>query len=145
MILWHKDFLERVKKSIAAANEELGLASWLSDGGKNGGIRAIWGKRASWLSDVLHAAREQVKQQEHVGNWIPCVKDNDVWFFCSCCGFVMANSNYAADYEELGIDSASLNADKVWDHCPHCGQFQRKHFNPEEIDSLRNKWENGEL
>jgi len=61
---WHKDYLNSVKKSIAEANEELGKAMYLSECGANAGIRTIWSKRASWLSDLLHAAREQVEIQE---------------------------------------------------------------------------------
>lgn len=63
-MLWHKDYIERVKKSISEANEELGKAMYLSECGSNAGIRAIWSKRASWLSDLLYAAREQLETQE---------------------------------------------------------------------------------
>lgn len=144
-MFWHKDYLERVKRAISSANEELGLASYLGECGKNSGIRAIWSKRAFWLSDLIHAAREQVKQQEFVGNWLPCVECGDVWFFCSCCGFVIANSRYDVDYEDIGIKPIDLNQDMELDYCPHCGQLQRKYFEKEEVAALRKKWENGEL
>lgn len=61
---WHRDYIDGVKKSIAAANEELEKAMYLGECGANAGLRAIWSKRASWLSDVLYAAREQLKEQE---------------------------------------------------------------------------------
>lgn len=144
-MIWRKDFLDRVKKSIAEANKELNSAMYVSEGGRNSGIRAIWGKRASWLSDLLYAAREQVKRQEFVGNWIACNEGSDVWFFCSYCGYVIANSYYDADYKDIGIEPYALNTDMELDYCPHCGQLQRKYFDKNEEAALRKKWENGEL
>lgn len=142
---WHDDYLKRVKQAIAEAKKELDLATYLSEGGKNAGLRSIYSKRSMWLHDLLHAANEEVKQQEFVGNFIPCIKGSDVWYFCSCCGYVVANARYDADYEDIGIKPYDLNVDMEMEFCPHCGQRQVKYFDKKEEAVLREKWENGDI
>lgn len=145
MTKWHEDFLNRVKHSIEAANSEYDLARYMSEGGSNAGLRSIYGKRALWLSDLIKAAKEHVKSQEFTGNFIPCIPGGDVWFFCSHCGFVIANTRYSADYEDIGIKPYDLNTDMEVEYCPHCGQWQIKYFDKNEETALRKKWKNEEL
>ena len=53
-------------EAINKCNDELGIAIYLSETAPNRGLQVIYGNRAEWLCEVLHAARvynEYHKQQ----------------------------------------------------------------------------------
>lgn len=143
--LWHEGYLERLEASISEAGREMDTARYLSEGAKNAGLRKIWSGKAMWLSDVISAARHCLREQRFRGNWVPRIKGSDVWFFCSNCGYVIANAYYDADYDELGVRKQELNLDMNPDFCPCCGQHQCEYLGENEEAALRVKWENGEL
>lgn len=61
---WHKDYLARVKQSIADAKKEASLANYLGECGANAGLRAIYSKKSLWLYDLIFAAEAAVAEQE---------------------------------------------------------------------------------
>lgn len=61
---WHDDYLKRVKQAIVEAKKELDLATYLSEGGENAGLRSIYSKKSLWLYDLIFAAEAAVVEQE---------------------------------------------------------------------------------
>lgn len=59
---WHKDYLARVKQSIADAKKEASLANYLSESGANAGLRAIYSKRSIWLYEIFKKSLAQTLQ-----------------------------------------------------------------------------------
>jgi hypothetical protein len=46
-----------LEEAIKKCNDELAFAIHMEESAKNAGLRTIYGNRAEWLCEVLHAAR----------------------------------------------------------------------------------------
>lgn len=62
---WHEDYIRRVEQSIQAAEKQLIRATYISDCTGNAGLRAIYGKQAMWLADVVYAASCELERQKN--------------------------------------------------------------------------------